>query len=152
MRGSILRRHMQKFFKISLASLLLLLALPYAHAQDEEPLRPRKPIDTWSSTPATRSKSTGRSKTAITCTATSSHLRPPPTGSCSSDARLPAGEAHEDEYFGKQQVFREHFYVSVPYQVDGERPESHRTDHQESRLLGRRPLLPTTDLDGNGCA
>ncbi|MDA0705192.1 MAG: protein-disulfide reductase DsbD [Proteobacteria bacterium] len=39
-------------------------------------------------------------------------------------ARLPAGEAHEDEYFGKQQIFRERFYVTVPYSVDGERPES----------------------------
>ncbi|MGI9271517.1 MAG: protein-disulfide reductase DsbD [Woeseiaceae bacterium] len=40
------------------------------------------------------------------------------------DARLPAGEAHEDEYFGKQQVFREHFYVRVPYRIDGDRPET----------------------------
>ena len=39
-----------------------------------------------------------------------------------SDARLPEGLPHEDEYFGKQQIYREHFYVSVPYRVDGERP------------------------------
>ena len=41
-----------------------------------------------------------------------------------SEPRLPAGEAHEDEYFGKQQVFREHFYVNVPYQVSGARPDT----------------------------
>ena len=31
---------------------------------------------------------------------------------------------HEDEFFGKQQVYREHFYVSVPYRIDGDRPET----------------------------
>ena len=41
-----------------------------------------------------------------------------------SEPRLPAGEAHEDEYFGKQQVFRQHFYVNVPYQVSGARPDT----------------------------
>ncbi len=40
------------------------------------------------------------------------------------DARLPAGLPHEDEYFGKQQIYRENFYVSLPYRVDGERPET----------------------------
>lgn len=37
---------------------------------------------------------------------------------------LPAGLAHEDEYFGAQEVFRDHFYVSIPYTVVGNRPES----------------------------
>ena len=41
-----------------------------------------------------------------------------------SEARLPEGLPHEDEFFGKQQVYREHFYVSVPYRIDGERPET----------------------------
>jgi thiol:disulfide interchange protein DsbD len=36
--------------------------------------------------------------------------------------RMPEGIAHEDEFFGKQQVYREKFYVSIPYRVDGERP------------------------------
>lgn len=36
--------------------------------------------------------------------------------------RLPEGLPHEDEFFGKQQVYRENFYVSIPYRVDGERP------------------------------
>ena len=36
--------------------------------------------------------------------------------------RMPQGLPHEDEYFGKQQVYRENFYVSIPYRVAGERP------------------------------
>ena len=40
------------------------------------------------------------------------------------DVELPEGLAHEDEYFGKQQVYRDRFYVSVPYTVAGERPDS----------------------------
>ncbi len=35
---------------------------------------------------------------------------------------LPEGERHEDEYFGVQQVYRDRFYVTVPYTVSGERP------------------------------
>ncbi|MDJ0813182.1 MAG: protein-disulfide reductase DsbD [Woeseiaceae bacterium] len=38
--------------------------------------------------------------------------------------RLPQGLPHEDEFFGKQQVYRENFYVSIPYRLNGERPES----------------------------
>ena len=40
------------------------------------------------------------------------------------EARLPAGLPHEDEFFGKQQIYREHFYVSVPYRIEGDRPET----------------------------
>ena len=40
------------------------------------------------------------------------------------DAQLPEGLPHEDEFFGKQQVYRDNFYVSIPYSVDGERPDS----------------------------
>jgi len=36
--------------------------------------------------------------------------------------RLPEGQTHEDEYFGKQQIYRDRFYVTVPYSVDGLRP------------------------------
>jgi len=45
-------------------------------------------------------------------------------GITAGDARLPEGLPHEDEYFGKQQVYRGHFYVSVPYQIEGDRPET----------------------------
>jgi thiol:disulfide interchange protein DsbD len=39
------------------------------------------------------------------------------------NARLPEGLSHEDEFFGKQQIYRGNFYVSIPYQVDGDRPD-----------------------------
>jgi thiol:disulfide interchange protein DsbD len=37
---------------------------------------------------------------------------------------LPQGLDHEDEFFGKQQIYREHFFVTVPYTVSGDRPET----------------------------
>ena len=37
---------------------------------------------------------------------------------------LPQGEDHEDEYFGKQEVYRDFFFVTIPYSVTGERPET----------------------------
>ena len=37
---------------------------------------------------------------------------------------LPQGLHHEDEFFGVQQVYRERFYVSIPYTVSGGRPAS----------------------------
>ncbi|MDH3374773.1 MAG: protein-disulfide reductase DsbD [Gammaproteobacteria bacterium] len=39
-------------------------------------------------------------------------------------AELPEGLMHEDEYFGKQQIYRDRFYVTVPYTVEGQRPAS----------------------------
>ena len=39
-------------------------------------------------------------------------------------AELPEGLDHEDEFFGKQQVYRNHFFVRVPYTVTGDRPET----------------------------
>ncbi len=38
------------------------------------------------------------------------------------DAILPEGEMHEDEFFGKQQVYRERFFARIPYRVNGDRP------------------------------
>jgi thiol:disulfide interchange protein DsbD len=40
------------------------------------------------------------------------------------DYQLPEGLAHEDEYFGAQQVYRERFFVTIPYTVKGPRPQS----------------------------
>ena len=37
---------------------------------------------------------------------------------------LPAGLHHEDEFFGVQQIYRDRFYVSIPYTVVGEAPAS----------------------------
>jgi thiol:disulfide interchange protein DsbD len=40
------------------------------------------------------------------------------------DAELPQGRHHEDEFFGVQQVYRDRFFVSIPYTVEGARPGS----------------------------
>jgi len=40
------------------------------------------------------------------------------------DAELPAGEPHVDEFFGEQEVYRDRFFVTIPYTVVGERPQS----------------------------
>jgi thiol:disulfide interchange protein DsbD len=37
---------------------------------------------------------------------------------------LPEGLHHEDEFFGVQQIYRDRFYVSIPYTVVGEAPAS----------------------------
>jgi len=115
---------MLKLSEICLFSLLLLVAMPFAYAQDDEPLRPQEAYlyvvsDTGDAIEVDWAIEDGyylyRNDLSFETTT---------DGVVLSDARLPAGEAHEDEYFGKQQVFRENFYVSVPYRVDGERPES----------------------------
>jgi thiol:disulfide interchange protein DsbD len=40
------------------------------------------------------------------------------------NVELPEGLHHEDEFFGVQQVYRNRFYVSIPYTVIGDAPES----------------------------
>jgi thiol:disulfide interchange protein DsbD len=35
---------------------------------------------------------------------------------------LPAGSRHVDEFFGEQEVYRNRFYVTIPYRVAGDRP------------------------------
>ncbi|MGB5510504.1 MAG: protein-disulfide reductase DsbD domain-containing protein [Woeseiaceae bacterium] len=37
---------------------------------------------------------------------------------------LPDGLDYEDEFFGPQQIYRERFFVTIPYTVSGERPAS----------------------------
>jgi thiol:disulfide interchange protein DsbD len=39
-------------------------------------------------------------------------------------ANFPEGERHEDEFFGVQQVYRNRFYVSIPYTIVGELPDT----------------------------
>ena len=41
-----------------------------------------------------------------------------------SQFELPNGEHHEDDFFGKQQVYRNQFVVSIPYGAVGDLPES----------------------------
>jgi thiol:disulfide interchange protein DsbD len=40
------------------------------------------------------------------------------------DIVLPEGLHHEDEFFGVQQIYRDRFFVSIPYSVVGEEPAS----------------------------
>jgi thiol:disulfide interchange protein DsbD len=40
------------------------------------------------------------------------------------DPKLPEGLPHEDEFFGKQQVYRDRFFASIPYTVKGNRPQT----------------------------
>ncbi len=40
------------------------------------------------------------------------------------DAELPEGQPYEDEYFGRQQVYRNRFYVTLPYTAADERPDT----------------------------
>jgi len=40
------------------------------------------------------------------------------------EVELPEGQHHEDEFFGVQQVYRDRFYVSIPYTVGSTRPAS----------------------------
>jgi thiol:disulfide interchange protein DsbD len=49
-------------------------------------------------------------------------------------AALPEGEVHEDEFLGKQVVYRDSFFVRIPYSVQGQKPD----------------LLPLT-IESRGC-
>jgi thiol:disulfide interchange protein DsbD len=115
---------MLKFSKILQFLLLLLVAAPVVQAQDEQPLRPEDAYryvvsDTGDALEVDWAIEDEyylyRKELSFETTSKDVTL---------SAARLPAGEPHEDEYFGKQQVFRENFYVSIPYRVDGDRPET----------------------------
>jgi len=115
---------MNKFVKFISASLLLTnLALAgSAIAQDEDPRRPEDVYryvvtDTGGAFEVDWAIEDGyylyRNKLGFESSAANVVL---------GDAELPQGLPHEDEYFGKQQIYRGYFFVSVPYQVNGERP------------------------------
>lgn len=108
-----------------LARILLLLLTPvgFALAQDEDPLRPEAAYryaatDTGDAIEVDWAIEKGyylyRNKLGFESGTDAVVL---------GEARLPDGLEHEDEFFGKQQVYREHFYVNVPYRIDGDRPE-----------------------------
>ena len=40
------------------------------------------------------------------------------------DYALPRGLDHEDEFFGEQEIYRDRFYVSIPYTIVGDAPEN----------------------------
>ena len=95
-----------------------------AHAQDEDPLRPEAAYryvvsDTGDALEVAWSVEEGyylyRNKLGFSSGSTSIVLGEP---------ELPEGLEHEDEFFGKQQIYRGHFLVRVPYVIDGDRPET----------------------------
>jgi len=122
--SSMLRRPMLKFPEICLFSLLLLVAMPVAYAQDDAPLRPENAYLYAVSDTGDAIEIDWAIEDDYYLYRKDLSFETTTKGIVLGEARLPAGEEHEDEYFGKQQVFRENFYVSVPYQVVGERPES----------------------------
>jgi thiol:disulfide interchange protein DsbD len=104
--------------------LLLVSSSPLALAQDEEPRKPEEVyryvvFDTGDALEVDWAIDDGyylyRNKLSFESATDGIKLAP---------ARLPQGLPHEDEFFGKQQVYRGNFYVSIPYQVEGERPET----------------------------
>jgi len=117
---------MNKIFKL-IPSLLLLTTLAVAEsaiAQDDEPQRPEDVYryvvtDTGDAIEIDWAIEDGyylyRNKLGFETST---------KGVVLGDARLPEGLPHEDEYFGKQQIYRGHFYVSIPYHFDGDRPET----------------------------
>ena len=38
------------------------------------------------------------------------------------EPQLPKGIDHEDEFFGRQEIYRDFFFVTIPYTVVGDRP------------------------------
>jgi thiol:disulfide interchange protein DsbD len=40
------------------------------------------------------------------------------------EPELPRGLDHEDEFFGQQEIYRDFFFVRIPYSVSGERPST----------------------------
>ncbi|MBT8084053.1 MAG: protein-disulfide reductase DsbD [Woeseia sp.] len=64
---------------------------------------------------------------------------------------LPEGLPHSDEFFGEQQVYRDRFYVTIPYETDGERPTTlelaTRSQGCADRGICYPPQLWTTAVD-----
>jgi thiol:disulfide interchange protein DsbD len=114
----------QRKFSMLVAVLAAISAAWPAHAQDEQPLRPEAAYryvvaDTGDALEIDWAIEDGyylyKAKLGFESETDSVTL---------SEPQLPDGLLHEDEYFGAQQIYRERFYVTVPYRVDGRRPET----------------------------
>ena len=102
-------------------SLLALLA-GGAHAQDDMPLRPTEAfryaaVDTGSAIEVDWAIEDGYYLYRKELTFSSAT-----PGVTFGDVELPEGVEHEDEFFGKQAVYRDRFFVSIPYSVAGNAP------------------------------
>ena len=117
---------MLKTLKSILAALVLALplAVPVASAQDEDLLRPQEAYryavaDTGDAIEIDWVVEEGyylyRNKMSYASDSNSIVF---------GEVVLPEGLHHEDEFFGVQQIYRDRFYVSIPYTVAGETPAS----------------------------
>jgi thiol:disulfide interchange protein DsbD len=117
---------MPKALNSSLAALLLALLMPagVGSAQDEDILRPEEAYryavaDTGESIEIDWLVEEGyylyRGKMSYASGSDSIVL---------GEYELPAGLHHEDEFFGVQQIYRDRFFVSIPYTIVGEAPAS----------------------------
>ena len=112
------------FLRIAALLLTLLLAVPAAMAQDEDVLHPEEAYryavaDTGDAIEIDWAVEDGyylyRNKMSYA------------SGSDSvvfGEFELPEGLHHEDEFFGVQQIYRDRFYVSIPYTIVGDAPAS----------------------------
>ena len=101
-------------FSRKLLTLLLIAIAGTAFAQDEEPQRPEDVyryavFDTGDAIEIDWAIEDGyylyRNKLSFESATSDIEL---------ADPRLPEGLPHEDEFFGKQQIYRGNFYVSIP--------------------------------------
>ncbi|MDH4107734.1 MAG: protein-disulfide reductase DsbD [Gammaproteobacteria bacterium] len=115
--------HTQFLTRVIWPALAALAALP-GFAQDEELLRPEEAFryaasDTGSAIEVDWALADGyylyRRKLSFSSSSPNVVL---------GEAELPEGLHHEDEFFGVQQVYRERFFVSIPYEIRGDRPAS----------------------------
>jgi len=115
---------MLKTLYSSLVALCLLLAVPVASAQDEDVLHPEDAYryavaDTGDAIEIDWVVEAGyylyRNKMSYASNSDAIVL---------GEVVLPEGLHHEDEFFGVQQIYRDRFYVSIPYTVVGAAPTS----------------------------
>lgn len=115
---------MQKILRIARIALLLTLPLQFAVAQDDDPLPPREAYryavaDSGDAIEIDWAVEDGyylyRNKMSYVSGTASVVL---------GDYELPEGLHHEDEFFGVQPVYRNRFYVSIPYTIVGDAPEA----------------------------
>ncbi len=115
---------MMKTLYSSVVALSLLLAVPVASAQDEDVLHPEEAYryavaDTGKAIEIDWVVEAGyylyRNKMSYASNSDTIVL---------GEIVLPQGLHHEDEFFGVQQIYRDRFYVSIPYTVVGAAPAS----------------------------
>ncbi len=115
---------MLKVLYSSVVALSLLLAVPVASAQDEDVLHPEEAYryavaDTGNAIEIDWVVEAGyylyRNKMSYASNSDAIVL---------GEVVLPQGLHHEDEFFGVQQIYRDRFYVSIPYTVVGAAPAS----------------------------